>query len=109
MFPRDDMMVPVMLLSDNNRYESNDMLPISSGMVPYIPRLLYMYISRNLVQQLMLRDDSGEHVVTQVNALEELEGADAGWDLALKAVAFQVEGLQEGENPDGRGDVPVSP
>jgi len=37
------------------------------------------------------RDDTSERVLNQVKASEPPEGADAGWDLTLKAVVAQVE------------------
>jgi hypothetical protein len=37
------------------------------------------------------RDDTSEHVLAQVKELKAPEGADAGWDLSLKAVVAQVE------------------
>ena len=49
-------------------------------------------------------NDTSERVLHQVKASEAPEGADAGRDLALKAVVAQLEYAQEGEVANGGGD-----
>ena len=92
MFPRDGGMVPVMLQLNSIRTESDGMSPISGGMVPCTPHVaVHVHLTEADAAADVTRDDTGEHVLTEVNALGAPQGADAGRDISLKGVGAQVQ------------------